>query len=276
VILLRPIEEIKGATFVNGAFARIFNGDGSVKRTGFFAYDSSQKGGTRVIQFDTDLDGKDETVVADDTWVTIYDDDGSMHARFAPYTENYKLGINLALGDIESDGSVELVTGTENGGGPQIRIFNKDGNLIHPGFFAYDTAFRGGVNVAIGDLNGDGIKEIIAGAGVGGGPHVRVFNKDGNVINPGFFAYDPLFRGGVNVAVGDVDGDGIDDIVTGPGKGGGAHVRVYDRDGHMKSQFFAFDSTETGGVEVTAADLDGDGLAEVIGLSTDVFTLSFK
>ena len=67
-----------------------------------------------------------------------------------------------------NDGSVEIVTGTENGGGPQLRIFNKDGNLIHPGFFAYDTKFRGGVNVAIGDLNGDNVNEIIAGAGVGG------------------------------------------------------------------------------------------------------------
>jgi hypothetical protein len=78
----------------------------------------------------------------------------------------------------------------------------------------------------------------------------------------------------VNVACGDVDGDGIDDIITGPGLGGGPHVRVYDKDGNMKAQFFAFDSTDKKGVEVTAADLDGDGLAEIIGLSTDVFTLS--
>lgn len=274
VVLLRPVEEINEATFLNGSFARVFSANGQVSRTGFFAYDGAHKGGTRVIRFDTDLDGRLETVVADNTWVTIYDDDGSLHATFAPYTERYTLGINLAIGDIENDGSVEIVTGTENGGGPQMRIFNKDGVLIHPGFFGYDTAFRGGVNVAIGDLNGDGIKEIIAGAGVGGGPHVRVFNKDGVVINPGFFAYDPAFRGGVNVAVGDVDGDGIDDIVTGPGAPGGPHVRIYDRDGNMKSQFFAFDGNQSQGLDVVAADLDGDGIAEIIGLSTNVFTLS--
>ena len=182
--------------------------------------------------------------------------------------------INIAIGDIESDGSVEIVTGTENGGGPQIRIFNKDGNLIHPGFFAYDTGFRGGVNVAIGDLNGDNIKEIIAGAGVGGGPHVRVFNKDGRVINPGFFAYDPAFRGGVNVAVGDVNGDGVDDIVTGPGAPGGPHVRVFDKDGKMSVQFYAFEEADNRGIDVVATDLDGDQVAEIVGLSTDVFTIS--
>ncbi len=276
LVLLRPLEQIYKATYLNGAFARIFNADGATKRNGFFAYTSQGRGGTRVNAYDTDGDETYETVVADDTYVTIYDDDGSMHARFAPYGNAYQLGINIAIGDLENDGAIEIVTGTENGGGPQIRIFNKDGNLIHPGFFAYDTAFRGGVNVAIGDLNGDGTNEIIAGAGVGGGPHVRVFNKDGKVINPGFFAYDPAFRGGVNVAAGDVDGDGTDDIITGPGAGGGPHVRIFDRNGQMRSQFFAFEASGANGVEVTAADIDGDDRAEVIGLSSDMFTLSFK
>ena len=146
--------------------------------------------------------------------------------------------------------------------------------LINPGFFAYADSFRGGVNVAIGDLNGDGIKEIICGAGYNGGPHVRVFRKDGTLINPGFFAYDKTFRGGVNVAVGDVDGDGVDDIVTGPGLGGSPLARVYDRDGNLQSEFYIFDSTDRDGLEVVTADIDDDGIAEILGLTTDVFTLS--
>lgn len=274
IILLRPIEEIIGATFVNGAFARIYDADGNAKRTGFFTYDSAIRGGLQVIHFDTDGDGELETVAANDTYVYIYDDDGSLHAQFAPYTTTYDRGINISVGDIENDGSVEIVTGTENGGGPHVRVFNGDGVLINPGFFAYANSFRGGVNVAIGDLNGDGIKEIIAGAGYGGGPHVRVFKKDGTLINPGFFAYDPAFRGGVNVSVGDVDGDGIDEIVTGPGLGGSPLARVYDRDGNLQREFYVFDSTDRNGLEVVASDIDGDDTAEIIGLTADVFTLS--
>jgi hypothetical protein len=274
LVLLRPIEEILDATFVNGAFARIYDQDGDTKRTGFFAYDNNVKGGQQVIHFDTDADGQRETISADDTYVYIYDDDGSLHAKFAPYTESYNRGINISVGDIESDGSVEIVTGTEDGGGPHVRVFNGNGVLINPGFFAYADSFRGGVNVSIGDLNGDNIKEIICGAGVGGGPHVRVFKKDGTLINPGFFAFDPAFRGGVNVAVGDVDGDRIDDIVTGPGLGGSPLARIYDRDGNLKSEFYVFDSTQRDGVEVVASDIDRDGLAEIIGLTADVFTLS--
>ena len=277
IILLRPLEEIVGAVFTNGTFIRIFNGEGNVSRNGFFAYDSEATGGNQVIRYDLDFDGDLELVSANDSQVFIYESDGSLKASFYPYTENYNLGINLAVGDIESDGSVEIVTGTENGGGPQLRIFNGEGVLIHPGFFAYDTAFRGGVNVAIGDLNGDGWNEIIAGAGVGGGPHVRVFNKDGDVINPGFFAYDEGFRGGVNVAVGDVDGDRIDDIVTAPGLGGAPEVRIYTKDGMIKhSGFYALDANSRQGLEISAVDLDGDDIAEILAIGSDVFTLTFE
>lgn len=274
IILLRPIEEILDATYTNGAFARIFSKDGATARTGFFAYNNNHRGGTQIISFDTDNDGLRETVVADETFVSIFDDDGSLHAKFAPYTDQYNMGINISIGDIESDGSVEIVTGTENGGGPQVRVFNKDGVLINPGFFAYSEEFRGGVNVGIGDLNGDNIKEIITGAGVMGGPHVRVFKKDGTLINPGFFAYDREFRGGVNVGIGDIDGDGIDDIVTGPGYGGSPLTRVFDRDGNIKSEFYAFEKNRKDGLNIVVSDVDLDGIAEIIGLTTDVFTLS--
>ncbi len=273
-VLLRPLEEISSATYLNGAFARVFTAAGTTKRTGFFAYETAARGGTQVVSIDINGDAKNETIIADTTYVTILNSDGTTSAKFAPYTEVFKHGVNIAVGDLENDGRLEIVTGTENGGGPQVRIFNTDGVLINPGFFAYDTAFRGGVNVAIGDLNGDAVNEIIAGAGVGGGPHVRVLNKNGKVINPGFFAYDPAFRGGVNVAVGDVDNDGIDDIVTGPGKGGGPHIRVFNKDGMLKNEFLSGDTASKDGVEVVAPDIDGDGSAEIIALSTDVFTLS--
>jgi hypothetical protein len=274
IVLLRPIEEILDATYVNGAFARIYDAQGNTKRTGFFAYDSAIRGGLQVIHFDTDNDGFYETIAANDTYVYMYNDDGSLHTRFAPYTESYNHGINISVGDIENDGSVEIVTGTESGGGPHVRVFNADGVLINPGFFAYADSFRGGVNVSIGDLNGDNIKEIICGAGVGGGPHVRVFKKDGTLINPGFFAYDEDFRGGVHVAVGDVDGNNIDEIVTGPGLGGPPLARTWDRDGNLQNEFYVFDSTQRDGLEVVVADIDRDGLDDIIGLTADVFTLS--
>lgn len=275
ILLLRPIDDIKNSVFLNGAFAKIFSPTGTTKRTGFFTYDESVYGGLQIVHADTDGDGDLDTVAADANQVFIYDETGALHASFYPYTAAYKDGVNISVGDLENDGSVEIVTGTENGGGAQVRIFNRDGVLINPGFFAYDTAFRGGVNVSIGDLNGDGFKEIIAGAGVGGGPHVRVFNKNGKVINPGFFAYDSAFRGGVNVSCGDINGDGKDEILTGPGDTGSPEVRAFDLNGVQKiTPFYALDANTRHGVEVSAADVDGDGTAEIVTFTRDVFTLS--
>ena len=69
---------------------------------------------------------------------------------------------------------------------------------------ATEASFRGGVNVAAGQLNtATAAEEIVAGAGYGGGPVVRVFNADGTAFSS-FFAYESSFRNGVNVAVGDV------------------------------------------------------------------------
>lgn len=273
VILLKRTEQLLDASFINGSFVRIFDDKGITKRNGFFSFDPIAQGGENVIVYDLDGDGEREWVIAGASRVDLYESNGRLTKSFYPYTEAYRLGVNIAVGDLENDGSVEIVTGTENGGGPQLRIFNWQGNLIHPGFFAYDTAFRGGVNVAIGDLNGDHVNEIIAGAGVGGGPHVRVFNKDGRVINPGFFAYDPAFRGGVNVAVGDVDGDGIGDIITGPGRGMAPIMRIFDRDGHQKASWTAFDASDRKGVEVLATDFDNDDIAEPMGMSLQPFGL---
>jgi hypothetical protein len=101
-----------------------------------------------------------------------------------------------------------------------------------------------------------------------------VYNKDGKLINPGFFAYDPSFRGGVNVSVADTNGDNIDEIITGPGFGGEPLARIYDKDGKLKNEFYVFDKKERNGLEVVANDVDGDGRAEVLGLTTNVFTLS--
>lgn len=275
VVLLRPIEELLHSAFANGSFVRMFSLDGQRERSGFFAYTGATLGGDTVVKADLDGDESVEIVSANRSSVRVHDEAGRVMHQFYPYGEEYKSGINLAVGDLNRDGSMEIVTGTKDGGGAHIRIFNSDGVLMHPGFFAYDPAFRGGVDVAVGDITGDGYMEIVAGAGVGGGPHVRIFNRDGVLIHPGFFAFDKAFRGGVNVAVGDVTGDGMADIIAGPGKGGKANVRVFSgRAFELTSEFEAFASRARNGVRVAAQDLDGDGTAELMALTTDVFTLS--
>ena len=159
--------------------------------------------------------------------------------------------------------------GSGPGGAPLVNVYNPDGSLVLS-FDAYDASFRGGVFVAVGDVNGDGVPDIITGAGAGGGPHVKVFDgaalMNGHVtVLDSFFAYDATFTGGVRVAAGDVNNDGKADIVTGAGPGGGPHVKVFSgADLSVVDSFYAFGPTFTGGVSVAAGDVNGDGKADII------------
>ena len=154
-----------------------------------------------------------------------------------------------------------VALGANAGVKPEVAVFTPDGKLVSR-FLAYAATFMGGVHVAAGDLKGDGKTEIVTGAGKTGGPQVRVFDLKGNLISQ-FFAYDSRFRGGVSVAVADVDGDGKAEIVTGAGPGGGPQVRIFSADGTVKYQFFAYAATSRTGINVAAGDINNDGAAEV-------------
>jgi hypothetical protein len=96
------------------------------------------------------------------------------------------------------------------------------------------------------------------------GPHVRAWDHDGSGIAPipavSYFAYGTN-KFGVRVTAGDVDYDGIDEIVTTPGPGAvfGAHVRGWNFDGQALSaistmSFFAFDGSVRFGADAALLD----------------------
>jgi uncharacterized repeat protein (TIGR01451 family) len=158
-----------------------------------------------------------------------------------------------------------VVAGADAGATPHVRVFDgRTGALVRE-FLAYDPAFRGGVRVALGDVTGDGVLDVLTGAGPGGGPHVKVFDGATGAEVRSFFAFDAAFTGGVFVAAGDVNGDGFADVVVGADGGGGPHVKVFDgKDGALLFSFFAYDAGFHGGVRVGAGDVNGDGFADLI------------
>ena len=268
IILLRKLKsnELTGVVFENGDFVRVFDKKGNPKRAGFYAYDSQFPGGVQIINIDIDQDNILEKIVASKSDIKIYKNN-LLVKQFYPYGEKYNLRINLAVGNVQDDAKLEIVTGTQNGAGPHIKIFNYNGEILNNGWLAYDKNFRGGVQVALGDLNGNGYKEIITGAGFGGGPHIRIFDYNGHLFDPGFFAYDKKFRGGVNVACADLNNDNKDEIITGAGRTGGPHIRIFDKIGHLIDPgFFAFDKISRQGVKAAAVDIDNDGQVEILGM----------
>lgn len=178
---------------------------------------------------------------------------------FLTYTEGIDGGADIIKEDLDGDGNIETVVAAQN----RVRVLTSDGRTI-AGFSPYGRGFRRAVSLAVGDLDGDGFKEIITGAGNGGGPHVRTFTRTGRPLSPGFFAYAKTFRGGVHVAAGDLDGDGRDEIITGAGQRGGPQVRIFDKHGRALGGFFAYDKGFRGGVDVAVGDVTGDGSAEIV------------
>jgi hypothetical protein len=156
------------------------------------------------------------------------------------------------------------VTGTEAGAPPHVRVFDATTRAERLSFLAYDAGYRGGVRVAIGDVNGDGVGDIITATGFGGPPHVKVFSGTDLSLLASFYAYAPTFRGGVFVACGDIDGDGRADIITGTERGP-AHVMVFSgaNQGVLRS-FLAYAPTFLGGVRVASGDIDGDGRDDLV------------
>ncbi|MFA5188177.1 MAG: putative glycoside hydrolase [Patescibacteria group bacterium] len=277
VILLRRIEEIKNTPYYNGSFVRAFNKLGDSVRNGFFIYDKQFKGNTLVAKKDINKDGRLETISADLAKISIFDANNILLDSFYPYGQAYNKGLNFAITDFENDGFFEIVTGTMRGYAPLVKVFNYKGEAQGEGFYAYAKTYLGGVNVAAGDTNGNGQKEIVTGAGYMGGPQVRIFDKNGKILSGGFFAYSKDFRGGVNVACGDIDGNGIDEIVTGAGYGGSSHVRYFNSKFQPLSPgFWAFGKNSKTGVRVFLNDLDGDGKQEILAASPDTFTTAIK
>jgi hypothetical protein len=167
----------------------------------------------------------------------------------------------------------QIVTGAGETGLPRVRVFDAttgaQASSAVGSFFPYSPAFLGGVRVAACDFNGDAVPDIVTGAGPTGGPHVGVFDGATGAISASFYAYVPGFAGGVFVACADVTGDAVPDIVTGAGRGGGPHVRVFDGVTHAQApgtvgSFFAYSAGFAGGVTVAACDFNGDGLADVV------------
>ena len=159
----------------------------------------------------------------------------------------------------------KVITGPDAGVGPIINSYSSTGNS-NGAFFAFDPNFSGGVRVALANVVGT--NDIIAGAGPGGGPVVRVFSGPSHVQVYNFLAYSANFNLGIFVAGGDINGDGKADIIVGQGDGTGStpNVRVFSgADGStLLANFFAFTPTFTGGVRVAAGDVNGDGRADII------------
>jgi hypothetical protein len=229
----------------------------------FFAYGPNFSGGVFVAAGDVNGDGRDDIITgagsgAPGGHVKVFDGRTGVEVRSFFAFPGFTGGVTVAAGDVNGDGTDDIITGAGPGAGPHVKVFDGRTNAERAGFFAYGQGFVGGVFVAAGDVDGDGRADIVTGADGAPGGHVKAFSGATGAEIRSFFAFGPNFSGGVRVAAGDVNGDGLADIVTGAGPGAGPHVRVFDGRTHTELRsFLAFDPSFAGGVFVAAGDLNG-------------------
>jgi hypothetical protein len=103
-------------------------------------------------------------------------------------------------------------------------------------------------------------------ADCGPGAQVTVIDPFTGAIRSQFGVFGPRFRGGVRVVVGDVDGDGADEIVVGSGPGRIGEIRVFEIDGTELVGYRTrpFGPTYMGGVEPGVGNIDGDSDEDIV------------
>jgi uncharacterized delta-60 repeat protein len=205
-------------------------------------------------------------------------------------SESFSGGGFISVGSVDGSGAPDIIVTPDEGGGPRVVVFTSGGTgappIVRADFFGIaDAGFRGGVRTAEGDINGDGLPDLVVAAGPGGGPRIAIY--DGSKVlttrdklMSDFFAFGgaeaAALRNGVYVTVGDVDGDGFGDLIVGAGAGGGPRVQVLSgktlttRGAKFGlaipiADFFVGDpNLSRGGVRVAAKNVDGDTQADLV------------
>ena len=241
------VPDLVVGTGVGGNRVRVYDGVTQNLLFDVAPFEATFTGGVWVSAGDLTGDGVADLVVSPDVGggpvVVVYDGAklaagaDAQVARFLGIEDaSFRGGVRTAVGDINADGTADLIVTAGFGGGPRVAVFDGSRltgptlpNQLPPklvgDFFVFEDTLRNGVYVAAGDLDGDRFVDLIFGGGPGGGP--RVFALSGRSLLAGveqpvanFFVGGPASRSGVTVAARDLDGDNLVDIVTGPGEGG--------------------------------------------------------
>ncbi len=229
----------------------------------------TSKTGLSVAAGDLNGDGKNKLVVANgagsEPWVKIYNQEGKLLKEFLAYNQRFTGGVRLAVGDYDGDGKAEIITVPGPGGGPHVRIFNEAGQVKRQ-FFADALNDRGGLSVALGDLDGNDKNEIIIGLGVNRDPIVKIFNSDAKLVSA-FYVLPKSYQGGINVAAASLYGrtnQQRDSLIIVPAGNFRPVVRIFDNLGRLHKEFLAYGENWRGGLNIAAGDISNDGIAEII------------
>lgn len=207
--------------------------------------------------------------------LTVFNLDGTVRFNMQPFGVGFTGGIRTATGDVNGDRTQDIIVGPGPGGGSRVMVLSgTDGSVLYDFGSVYAPTFNRGVFVASGDFNRDGYDDFVVAPGPGqAAPVIGFSGFDGSELFR-FHPFGAAYKGGVTVAIGDVNGDRRPDLIVGQNSNGG-QVRAYAYTTKLSTvpfrNFTAMPPTHRGGVHVAAGDLNGDGFAEIIAGSNTTF-----
>jgi hypothetical protein len=172
------------------------------------------------------------------------------------------LTVNLAMGDVDGDGDLDLVTG--NAGGVAAGEWNVIS--LNSGAGAFPVSYSFGIGpddttaLALGDVDGDGDLDVA----VGNHDQINVVYLNDGADNPYDTIAHPFGTGSDStrdIALADMDGDGHLDLVAG-NYGTESVVYLNDGDGTFDTITHTL-GTSGNTIAVAVGDVDGDGDLDV-------------
>ncbi len=254
-----------------GPNINVFSGKDGTLIDSFFAFDPLFTGGCYVAVGDVNGDAFADIIVGADAGggpnvLVLSGKDRATLANYFPYDSGFTGGVRVAAGDVNGDGAADIVTGAGPGGGPNVAVFQMVDGQPHllQSYFAFDPRLPVGIFVAVGDVDGDGNADVIAGSGplsrrhtqVLSGPAVAVLSGADASLLSRLLSFGPPFMGAVRGAAMNANptGNGTASVIAVRGEGAAPEVDIFNGlSGERIASFFAYDPNFTGGLYVAVA-----------------------
>ena len=223
---------------------------------------------------DGDLDIVSGTSTVEDFEIAVWQNDGT---PFSGAWAHNDVGVStatvysVALGDLDDDGDLDVVSAGDSGEDYEIIAWRNDGTPFS-GLWAQNDVGASAArvwSVALGDLDNDGDLDLVSGSNWEETREVIVWQNDGTPFsglwtrNEAGLAGDTVY----SVAVGDLDNDGDLDVVSGNDAATGTEVTGWQNDGTPFSGLWTESEvghSDSNVLSVALGDLDGDGDLDVV------------